>query len=190
MFIASQHAKSQSKRSNTRSFCPIWFKIISFQDHCTSCCKFNILDAHCLISCQKYHQPLNFKIPHSNSTQRPIVPIETTYETNLVAVFRNTNNSDISETNGMQQTWNWHTKCPAYMYTMCQNFSPLTQAVQKLSPKVFILDSFQDPCSISFQDHHIVLNIGLSHICCMFRKGKDSYYFPFKDPHSRHSYSF
>ena len=79
---------------------------------------------------------------------------------NLVAVFRNTK-TVISQKLTVGTTWNWHTKCPAYMYTMCQNFSSLTQAVHKLSPKVFIFDLFQDPCSISFQDHHIVLNIRL-----------------------------
>ena len=37
--------KSQSKWSNTRMFCPIWFKIISFQDHCTFAVNLTFLDA-------------------------------------------------------------------------------------------------------------------------------------------------
>ena len=44
-------------------------------------------------------------------------------------------------------TWNWYTRCPAYMCTLCQNFRPLPQAVQKLLWKVFVFDFFQDPCS-------------------------------------------
>ena len=79
-------------------------------------------------------------------------------------------------------TWNWHTKCPAYMCTICQNVSSLPQAVQKLSLKVFIFDSFQDPCSISFQDHHIVLNIG-SFIYVVCQEREILIQISFQDPH-------
>ena len=65
-------------------------------------------------------------------------------------------------------TWNWHTKCPTYMCTVCQNFSSLSSsAVQKLLPKVFHFDSFQDPCPFSFQDHHILLKLGYSYMLCV-----------------------
>ena len=53
MSIASQRTTSQTKWLKTRTILLILFKIISFQDHCISCCKFNILDAHWLISSQR-----------------------------------------------------------------------------------------------------------------------------------------
>ena len=145
MSIASQHNKSQSKQSNTRTFCPIWFKIISFRDNCT------------------FAVNLTFWMPLAGFP--PKVASTVTFQNflpkvcpgvhrdhwdhvwaNLVAVFSNTK-TVISQKIMVGMTWNWHTKCPAYMHTTCQNFSPLPQMVQKLLPKVSIFSFFQDPWS-------------------------------------------
>ena len=77
------------------------------------------------------------------------------------------------------------------MRTTLQNFSPLTPAVQKLSPKVFIFDFFQDPCSSvdSFPDHLapfktiVQANIGsIVYVVCL--KGKLLVQSSFQDPHT------
>ena len=107
---------------------------------------------------------------------------------NLVAVYKNIK-TVITQELTVTATWNWHTRCPAYMCTVCQNFNSLTQMVQKLLPKVSIFCSFQDPWSFSFQDHCIVLLLGCSYMSYVW-KGKYLYEISFQDLPSRPLYLF
>ena len=72
---------------------------------------------------------------------------------NLVAVFRNTKTA-ITLGVLISRDLKLCQKVPTLDAHHPAKFQPPTPAVQKLSPKVFIFDSFQDPCSVdSFQDH-------------------------------------
>ena len=58
-------------------------------------------------------------------------------------------------------TPNFAKSCSHQAHTILQNFSPISPAVQKLSPKRFIFNSFQDPGLDSFQDPKYLQNTAL-----------------------------
>ena len=146
MSIASQRNISQSKWSNTRTFCPIWFKINSFQDHCTFAVNLTFLDAIARFP-PKVASPIKFQNfpPTTKSVPRDLQgPLRPCMSKSGTSFFKH--KTVISQKLTVGMTWNWQTKCPAYMCTMCQNFSSLPQAVPKLLPKVSIFSFFQGPC--------------------------------------------
>ena len=99
---------------------------------------------------------------------------------NLASLHENTK-TVISQELTVAVTWDWYTRCPVHICAHCaEYFSSLPQAIQKLSQKVFIFDSFQDPCSFSFQDHCIVLLLGYSYTSCIWKGQIFSMKFPFK----------
>ena len=59
------------------------------------------------------------------------------------------------------ETWNFYTRCLHQACTILQNCSSISSAVQKLLPKRFIFNSFQDPWPNSFQDHPYFQNTAL-----------------------------
>ena len=131
-------------------------------------------------SAKSKRQLLNFKISPLNSVYRPI---ETTKE-QIWWQFLETQNSDNSGSiNSRDSKFCQKVLTLHYARTILQNFSPLSPAVQKLLPKVFIFYSFQDPCSDSFQDHCIVLTIG-SFVYVICSKGKSLIQISFQDPHT------
>ena len=76
--------------------------------------------------------------------------------------------------------WHWHTECPVYMHTMCQNFSSLPQVVPKLLPKVFIFWLLSRPLLNFLSRPSYCAKYWVIHICHMSGKGKYMYKFPFK----------
>ena len=116
------------------------------------CNRFKVFGCHWLVSHQKWHQPLKFKFYHQNQLRRPPGTTDTAHAQIWVKIFKSQKLA-ITLKLLIAATWNLAKSCSHQACTPSYKISaPIPPAVQKLSPKRFIFNSFQDPCQDSFQD--------------------------------------
>ena len=150
MSIASQPGKFKSNLLKSRTICPNRVKTNFFQDHCIFGTNLRFLNAIGLFPAKSGINHWNSNFPTKTNSGDPQGPL-TLRMHKTKSKLSNHKNSDNSKAIGSSNL-KFSQKLPTIGAHHPAKFQPLPPAVQKLLPKRYILNSFQDPGQDSFQD--------------------------------------